>query len=265
MISKITINNPEHLPITWWSKAKCLKDIKDISFTPGLNILWGKNGSGKSSVLRLLAKMFHAEAGRYTFITSDSIRELTPFNASKRFSIQDLSKSITVEHDGQGIMYFDPEHRPGLIGGMAGFDYDFIGEGTSALFTKGSSGELGILNMEKLLIGMKDAKSVSIKWKEKYLKEKPTEAAKFTMDFLNGNIPSGPPTFILDEPDRSVDIPNQLKLWTFMRTMAKKSQVIVASHSVFGATIPGANYIEFNPGYLKECRETIGAWIEVSK
>lgn len=255
MISKITINNAADLPISWWHKSKCLQDIKEITFTPGLNILWGKNGSGKSSVLRLLAKMFHAEAGRHTFITHTSTHDLIPYKKGK-----DVFASCTIEHDNQGIMFYDPEHRVGLVGGMAGFDWDFGDAGIRSMMVKGSSGELVLHNMFSLLEGMKKGDKIAIKYKDKPRLKEGEELkgdSKRIAEFMKGTLSDGPPTFILDEPDRSIDIPNQLRLWLLLRKMSEKAQIIVASHSTFAVEITGANYIEFSGGYLGECRKAI--------
>lgn len=254
MISKITINDPTALPISWWTKAPCLKDIKEITFKPGLNVLWGKNGSGKSSVLRLIAKMFHAEAGRFSFITGSSTHDILPFKSSKNPNpAERLFGSVTIAHDGQGVMYFDPDHRPGLIGGMAGFDDHFMTEGIQSIFMKGSSGELGLNNMIKLLEGMKSGDKIVPKWERKPNQD--------VLNFFKPSIPDGPPTFLLDEPDRSVDIPSQFGLWKFLQNAAEKKgvQIIVASHSVFATSVNCANYIEFTNGYLEACRGTIAA------
>jgi hypothetical protein len=39
----------------------------------------------------------------------------------------------------------------------------------------------------------------------------------------------------------------------FSKVDPSRFQVIVATHSPFALGIPGANYIEMTPGYLREC------------
>lgn len=255
MISKLTINDPKNLPIKWWIKSESLKDIKEISFKPGLNILFGRNGSGKSSVLKLLGKMFHAEAGSFSCITENSVRELIPIDFTAKGNKEDLLfKSCSIEHDSQGIMFFDPDHTVGLYGSGGAFDDDFFSEGVSALFVKGSSGQLGIHKLAELLARMKKGDKINPIFKSKYMLEKPSKNVLHVLDSLKGNIPDGQPTFILDEPDRSIDVDTQLRIWNLIKKVSGKVQIIVASHSPFCISINNANYIEFSNGYLEYCR-----------
>lgn len=249
MITKLTINDPAKLPIKWWEKAECLKKIKTLEFKPGLNVLWGRNGSGKSSVLALLAKFFHAEQGRYTFISRESLSEFVPYGTKPI----EVFGSATIEHDSQGVMYFNPDHRPGLVGGMAGFDYDFMDAAMGNIFVKGSCGELEMYQLNQCLAAIKDGKRIDVKFKHK----KEESERQYLQEFLKGNIPDGQPTFLLDEPERSCDLPVQKALMNFLQKRATDVQIIVASHSVFAANIPGANYIEFSEGYLAKCRDVI--------
>lgn len=257
MISKLIINDSKNLPIKWWNKSESLKDIKEISFNPGLNILFGRNGSGKSSILKLLGKMFHAEAGNFSCITEHSVRELIPINFSakgKEDLTDNLFKSCYIEHDSQGIMFLDPDHTVGLFGKGAAFDDDFFSEGVASLFTKGSSGQLGFHKLAKILDAMKKGDKINPVFKSKYMMEKPSKDVMYVIDFLKGNIPDGQPTFLLDEPDRSLDIDFQIKIWNFLKKMSEKVQIIVASHSPFCLSINNANYIEFSKNYLENCR-----------
>lgn len=261
MISKITINDYKNVPIKWWSKIESLSTIKELTFTRGLNIFWGKNGSGKSSILRLIAKMFHAEQGRYSFVSSESMSELFGFSSAKKDTTNTVLNSVSIEHDNQGLMYFDPDHRPGLIGGMAGFDYDFMDAGMSSIFSKGSSGQLNVHNVSSLLTNIKEAKPTQPVYKVSSKYDKRVDKVK---EFFKGSLPDGPPTFLLDEMDRSVDMPYQLGLWRFLQEKSKTCQIIVASHSPFAVEVAGANYIEFSPGYLNACKQSIKNMNELS-
>ena len=63
---------------------------------------------------------------------------------------------------------------------------------------------------------------------------------------------------MLDEPDRSLSIPNTVGLWCgFLPRLAKTCQVVVASHSPFALDVPGANVIEMHEGYLDMCRKAM--------
>ena len=60
------------------------------------------------------------------------------------------------------------------------------------------------------------------------------------------------PTFLFDEPDRSLDVENQIMLWRFLRSFAAggKAQFIVACHTPFVLDLPEAHQIEMTPRFL---------------
>ncbi len=254
MIESIAINDPNDTPITWWGKNKTLQNLASARFSRGLNILWGKNGSGKSSLLAMIAKLFHAEQSRYSVVTHDSITSLWSSSATRK-----RPKGVDIVHDGQGVAYFDPQHKVGLIGGLAGFDYDFLDEGLGSIFTKGSSGQLVTHELGKILSKLKDKNTLEVEFKTQKgdvnsLWYKRIEAVE---NYLKPSIDKGPITLLLDEPDRSLDLPNQKLLWRGLRNISQKYQLIVASHSPFAANVKDAVYIELSDGYLTECREAL--------
>ena len=63
MIERLTISDNGDLIISWWKDVKTLKNKKIFTFKPGINIIIGKNASGKSTLLMLLARHFHCEQG----------------------------------------------------------------------------------------------------------------------------------------------------------------------------------------------------------
>ena len=57
MIYKLLVKDPTKAALPWWNTVEWLKDRTEIEFGPGLNILFGKNGSGKSTVIKSIAKV----------------------------------------------------------------------------------------------------------------------------------------------------------------------------------------------------------------
>lgn len=255
MISTVRISDPSKTPITWLPKVKFLSVARDYEFKPGLNILWGKNGSGKSTLLRLIAKLFHAEQGRISTVTQHSIDELFG-----RFSKDNKDRlgGVAVSHDGQGIVFYDPSDKVGLIGGGAAFDDDFFSAGISSMMTKGSSGELTLHNLGNAMAPVKTEylKPVYKISKSKHSSETWNKNIEATERFFEKDMEPGKTTIIFDEPDRSLDIPAQQQMWSAFPRF-NKGQLIVATHSAFACNIKDANYIETSPGYLEQCRAAI--------
>lgn len=146
------------------------------------------------------------------------------------------------------MRHCDPNQAIGLVGGMAGFDWDFGTEGIANAMMKGSAGEVIMQRLNAPLKGIVEGKAPAIEWKAE-------DAAVAT--FLKGTLPEGPPSILLDEPDRSIAMKIQAGLWQNLALKhCARSQVIAASHSPFALNLPGAHYIDMVPGYLEECRET---------
>ncbi len=64
---------------------------------------------------------------------------------------------------------------------------------------------------------------------------------------------------LLDEIERSLDFAKQAAVWKQLRQFLADGlhQVIIASHSPFAVSVPGASYIETVPGYLDSSRKAL--------
>lgn len=262
MIKKIVFHDHKKTAINWWTKVPAFQPLKELEFSKGLNIIWGPNGCGKSTILRLIGKMFHAEQGHFTLVSEDSLRNLFPFAPLSK-EPEDLPKGAEFIHDGQGICFFDPAHRVGVSGGS--FDWDVLegDEGQknfSLLLAKGSSGQMTLAVLQQIFetTTKKDKLEPKFKINKKYLNDLWCNRVDCAEKFFKPSCDLGPITYLLDEPDRSLDIPNQKKLWEVLAKISRL-QLIVASHSMFAVNIPGAKYIELNEGYLNKCREAISS------
>jgi predicted ATPase len=257
MIHSIEVVDPKNTPVKWWDQVNAIKNPGfKIEFKRGLNVLWGPNGCGKSTVLKALARLFHCEQSGFPVITNESIREV-----SGGYKEPLKLTGLTVKHDGQGVRFFDPSHAVGLMGGMAAFDWDFGMEGIANAVFKGSAGQTNLFRFSKILTSLKEHKTPKIEMKV----HKDDKRLEPVWAFLQGDSEGGPPTVLFDEPERSFDIPNQASLWEIMYAISLHAQVIVASHCPFGANIPIANYIDMKPGYLDECRKVIDKSIHPGK
>lgn len=231
-------------------QSQGLKTISSMEFSTGLNILWGRNGTGKSSVLKLLARMFHAESGGRSVITSESCKMLVDFYTEKA---DKWREGLELVHDGQPVFYANPSEAVGITGGQ--FDDDFFEEGFRNTKFKGSSGETTIFRLDSVTKHAVRQTEVEDRlensggvWKELHDK---------ALDLLKPNCPKGPVTILMDEPDRSLDFDLQDVLWKQIRRISKGRQMIVATHSVFAMNVAGAKYHELSPGYLDDCRSRI--------
>lgn len=255
MIYKLDIKDPAKTPIKWLPKVTALAQPRTFEFTPGLNVLWGANGVGKSTVIKLLARVFHCEQSGQPVMTSTSIGELAD---------QDLS-GAEVQHDGQGVRCFDPGNAVGLIAGS--FDYDFTVAGLHNTMFKGSAGQTTLFRFDQLIDEIAAGAVPTLERRIKRTSVNDVWQARLDAAdrFLAATGAMGPQTVLLDEPDRSLDLAAQHAIWRFLRVYAGDVQFIVASHAVFALNLPEANYIELVPGTLAPAQRAIAnlaTWVD---
>ena len=262
MIYSLDIKVPNHTPVKWLGDVPTLKEPKAFTFTPGLNILWGRNGSGKSTLLKLMSMLLQCDQGGVPLVSETSISELCERMAfGGKLTKAQLLKSVKLVHDGQGVRLFDPSKVRGLIPGGAAFDDDFFGAGVNNMMFKGSAGQTTMFRFAEVLEQCRygvPAPEVNTKVRRQYINSTWQEWYDIAMEFLKGTAKKGPATILLDEPERSFDLPLQAQCWRFIRAAARSHQIIVASHSVFALNIPEASYVEMEAGYLEASKKSVG-------
>lgn len=275
MIRKLNITDPLRACVPWWHKVKRFEGMSDLEFKPGLNILWGPNGSGKSTVIKAIATSTHCIQGGVQTVTQHSAREMFgggTYAMKNGVRFEGYSDGVLPDHDGSPLAYFDPSNAVGLIGGQ--FDDDFFMQGVQNTMFNGSAGQTTMMRSDHVLGPILQGTAVpEPQWKVRGGEPGPDapdpsdrwgleqwEKSRLIQATLNGTgEPVGTPTILLDEPDRSLDIPLQHRFWTLMAMAGLRGhvQIIAASHSVFALDLPGAHYIEFEDGYLdKSLRST---------
>lgn len=258
MIRSVTIHDVAKTPIRWAAKVPRLRSPEPIVFQPGLNILWGANGSGKSTLLHLLARVFHCEAGVDPVVTTSSLRALF----GPAMDAGELA--VTVDHDGQGVRFFDPTHAVGLDHGY--FDDDFFLEGVANAVFKASSGQTTMARFNGIIADVLHGKVPDVRWTVTTEGlDTWSKRALRAQEILAGIGEKGPPTLLLDEPDRSLDLRHQLNLWRFLRAAARTTQVIVAAHTVFALDLPDAHVVEMDDSLTRSQRVfgiLKGAWAD---
>lgn len=250
MIYKLDIKDPTQTPVKWLANVEALKKPRTFEFKPGLNVLWGRNGSGKTTLTKLLARLFHCEQGNHPVVTQESLDTLSGSGFNARLP---LERSLSVEHDGQGVRHFDPGHAVGLMGGGAAFDWDFGMEGIQNQLFKGSAGQTNMFRFDRILNEIIAGEVPEVEWKMRRegVNDLWRERIDLAKSILKKSGKKGLPTVMLDEPERSYDLNAQAATWKLLRGYADEVQFIVASHSLFALKIPDAHYIELSSGYLK--------------
>ena len=239
MIYKLLVKDPTKAALPWWNTVEWLKDRTEIEFGPGLNILFGKNGSGKSTVIKSIAKVLCCLDGDQQLVGDYTCTDLSEYDAGDKK--HKLRLGVVPEHDGSPIIHFDPSHTVGLIGG--GFDWDFGDVGLRNTMFKGSAGQTCLMRMNRALgIALGHSAWPEVVWK--------THQRPELVELFQGDGKRVRPTLLMDEPSSNLDLNTERRLFQVLKKIADSGvQVIVATHSVFALHFDGAKYIDTTRAY----------------
>lgn len=252
----------ESLKITngFAKKLNAFKNRKIMKFEPGLNVLFGPNGCGKTTAIKVISA--------YTGIVKEGwSRVPDPMVGGKKGYPECFSRITPGEcyaelgWDGEPAFLFDGINQGNLPLNFDGFETPFtsFSEGISEYMSRPSSGMIIINRFSKLWPILKyppdlTKPSERVSRYNDVWRDNEKDYIKYVKSLRNGKSTPTRITVLMDEVDHSLSIVNQRSLWkTIMPDLGKHFQIIVASHNIFSLNIEGANYIEFEKGYLKEC------------
>lgn len=242
-----------------------------VTFKPGLNILFGPNGCGKSTVIETIAVHMMAHKNGETAITQDSIMAMMGREASRTLRRKQKATPVAakVSHDGQPVCFGSSGKL--MFGADRSFDTDFMDAyGAKDGIVEGASGTHGSRNLAvnqlaiRTLLGQRqipDAPAIASTMRRDRVNDVWKAMIDVAMDLLEPSIEKGQKTVLLDEPDAHLSLLMQGRLWRDILgkpDVADRLQVIVASHSPFALAIPHAHVIGMPDEYVRACREELG-------
>jgi predicted ATPase len=249
MLSTLSFQNLANSPRYRYAAAlPFFSGRESLSFNPGLTVLYGPNGCGKSTVLRMLGDTLCATQGGYSRVT-----RLTLMDAHTEDPV-----ALSVAHDGQPALYCDPRAELGVRG--SSFDDDFFEEGLAeSVAKKLSHGQNSTRRLNRILAVLAGAAPLPAPIEFPDTSTVNEEALARLQTRLAASIAKGPTTVLFDEPEANCSIPWTENLWGFLAKpdVLEKFQIIVASHSIFSLGVPNATYVEMVPGYLKTALKAV--------
>ncbi len=254
----------------------CIKD-RVFEFQPGLNILFGPNGCGKSTILQILgayASIADHTAGWTSYQNPSALKRISDNGQAKlpeaynRLSPGQCSAKVV--WDGSPTFQYDagksaagygsslPDEPKDSPDGITTFE-----ESISLTMGHLSSGTRLIYKLKKIremLANPPDLTNIPRKntnsvWHDNWISQR---------DYWNSLPRNGGVTILMDEPDRSFALDNQIGFWSgWVPKLAEKYQIIIATHCPFAIMRDiGANIIDMKEGYYEESQNAIRAYLE---
>lgn len=211
------------------------KGERTFNFNPGLNFIVGRNGTGKSLLLKTIQEYFPCEFIKPTKFTDN----VTDKNGKLTFDryLEKFHTRAEFNYIGGGVKLFEASKfadKTGRFNEAQETGKNF-GEILVRMASKHSDGEDMIKGIGKLVkftwsidneieILKKYREEVNYRWQE---------AIDLFIDYHNRFHNAVKPTLLLDEYDNHLDLDSQ---WTFIKTilpeLSKRYQIICVSHSI---------------------------------
>jgi energy-coupling factor transporter ATP-binding protein EcfA2 len=229
---------------------------KRFTFNKGINILFGPNGCGKSTILKTMKAYCGIQGGGWTYI-NDPMRL-----ASNNFPFAYLGLTPSrceadIGWDGTPSFFNDGDIKVSdtfFYMNEKSSDDGITSEAEQLdmLAEKPSSGQYRIKKVNRVFNLIRDVPGIS---ENDIPNGYNHTGCSNEIKYWKSLGQKGPQTILLDEPERALSISLQKKLFTEILPKFTDLQVIIATHSIFCLNMKDVNYIEFEPNYINECRD----------
>ena len=265
MIESIKVIDRKNTPlgenhIKYFKWLNRLEGREGIKLSPGINFLCGENGSGKTSMLTLIAHYFHCMGG-YPKITQKSMTDVVKWNPFDNIFADD-DKQVTPTQDlYRGGCEFVCDGAPVFFvsGELSTGDSEntFIHRLMRKQIDPISSGENNIANLREIVDMAKTIKDIEGLDHIESMTEDWQKVAAISLTAYHreeNKDKEKRPLIILDEVEANLDPINQIFFFkAIFEQISKWAQVIFTSHSIFSfymAREYKANIIETKRGYF---------------
>ena len=254
MVTSLEIVDNNKCPIYYAYELEQFKNGAKFEFKPGVNIIIGNNGCGKSTLMKLLSSYLLCDRGE------SKISEFN-FELNKLFSLREkLYDGIKVKSDYFYKSYNFISHKDvSFDDAMRSFD-------SFGNYFENIHSSTGEQNINTLLYLFDTAfKNKDYKFPIEQIKNSSKLCNKFN-DLLKYYEDNGMDykeyqeiTFLLDEPDRNLDIDYIEQLYNILSFHKKHTQLICVIHNPILiyklSKLDNINFIEMSDGYLDKVKQ----------
>lgn len=250
-----------------------------FEFTDQINVLFGPNGCGKTTIMKVAAGYTGIDTKDKLFSGGWSRPPRGYFGDKAEFP-KDFSKttfgqvSADVTWDGQPAFFNSASlsesglNLPSFVESAEGSPDGMMDmmEQVSLIHAKFSEGEYRLYKIKKVIDTLK--KPPVLKLEDE---ERDSETQKAYKEYRRGLPRDGRLTLLWDEPDRSLNVKNQIDFWSvFLPNMVRGTnyQIIIATHSLIPLLLPKFgffNLIDVEPGYYEQSKKSITSLISIGE
>lgn len=265
MITKVEIVDNNNTPLSYISNLKAFKNGTSFDFKSGINIIIGKNGCGKSSLIKLLSLFLLCDDSSYSKIKNDTLFSYSLFKENFGKDTDVLLDGIKIKSDYCGVVYNYITHKDisenNILSDIGNFSnyVDNVSSSTGEsmvnslnyLFNTAFSNRNIQFPIQELI---NKNKIVNEYWQKRirnllnYYKENSIKVTEKSFEY----------TFLLDEPDRNLDITNIEQLFTILSYKKPMTQLICVIHNPILiyklSKLDYVNFIELTAGYLNDIK-----------
>lgn len=262
MVFKISIKDNKKSPIYYLPNLNSFKNGTEYIFKPGVNVIVGENGCGKTTLMKLI------EA--YLMVDKEECdRGIYNSNISRLFDKGkwDEEKSLL---DGVSV-FADYEKNTFRLCHVAEKDNDdvmksFRNFGTSFEQRHASTGE-GVHMALSSLFNMMFSSDARLTYDYSQFQKDYPQYVEYITKHRNSSTDEW--TILMDEPDRNLDIENIDEIKGILSYHKPQAQIIAVVHNpllIYSlSNNPEVNVIEMTKGYVKKVKDIINSILKFNK
>ena len=272
MITKVQITDNSRLPLKYAKELDAFKNGKEYNFKGGVNVIIGKNGSGKTTLMKMIAMYMLCTDSLCSRLPNFANYGALKLNDMFKHNEEELLDGIKIMADYAGVVYnclaYNEMKDEDIVDNITNMGYYLSNKGASTGETivniVGQLFQFAFRNTNidfplKEIIDIVKNKRCNDFWEERL-----TNLLKYYRD-NRGNFITQQNfeyTFLLDEPDRNLDITNIDSVYEILSYRKEMTQLIAVIHNPILiyklSRIRGKNkinFIELTEGYLEDIKK----------